>query len=158
MTEAMDNYEFKLTKKKLGNPNWKKGVAQNPAGRPKGIPNKTKKTLDRLAALGRDPIDNLIRLADQLEDLGKHDKAAEIWMEIQSYVEPKKKAVETAPEKPITPEQSKENVDEMLKLLEEASDGRQEEGSSDTSGLGDGKSTLQIETSPTDNPQEPSGE
>lgn len=147
-----------LTGRKLGNPKWVKGVAQNPTGRPKGIPNKTKKTRDRLDALERNPIDALIRLADKLELAGKHDKAAEIWMEIQSYVEPKKKAVESVPEKPLTPEQSKENVEDMLKLLEEASDGPTDEGQGDQSRMGSGTIGLQAESSPEEDTQEPSGE
>lgn len=147
-----------LTGRKLGNPAWKKGVAQNPAGRPKGIPNRSKNVKARLEEKGRSPLDQLVRLADKLELDGRFEEAADVWLKIQEYVEPKKKPVETAPEKPITPEQSKENVEEMLKLLEEAEDGRQEEAGSDKGGMVDGQSEIQTETGPENHPQEPSGE
>jgi hypothetical protein len=146
-----------LTGRKLGNPAWVKGKSGNPAGKPKGLLNKDK-VKDRLKEKGRSPLDQLVRLADKLELAGKDVDAAEIWLKIQEYVEPKKKPVETAPEKPLTPEQSKENVEEMLQLLEEAENGGSEEVSSDTDGLHSGKPEVQAETSPEDNPQEPSGE
>lgn len=115
-----------------GNPSWIKGVAQNPAGRPKGSTTRSReeKILDKLKKKERDPLDQLIRLADILEFQGKLEESADIWLKIQEYCEPKKKPVETAPEKPISPEQSKENVDDMLRLLEEASEenGQQNEG------------------------------
>lgn len=144
-----------------GNPNWVPGVAQNPNGRPKGSVAKPKdKVKDKLKEKGVDPIQELITLAELLKASDKYEEAAEIWLKIQEYCEPKKKAVETIPEKPITPEQSKENVDDMLRLLEEASEdnGQQNEGSSDTDSLDAGKPEIQAETSPEDNSQKPTGE
>lgn len=127
----MDNYEPKLIPKRLGNPNWKPGVAQNPEGRPKGSKNQDKRIKELLREKNKRPLDALIRLAEKMELEGQYEEAADVWLKIQEYVEPKKKPVETAAEKPLSPEQSKENVEEMLKLLEEASETQTEEKGTD---------------------------
>jgi hypothetical protein len=44
--------------------------------------------------------------------------AAKIWADLLKYCEPQKKAVESAPEKPITPDDSIENAEKLLKEME----------------------------------------
>src|SRR5581483_11712457 len=99
-----------LDRKPKGNPNWVKGKSGNPSGRTAGV--KSLKTLLKVATtlggLKRHPVEELVRIADRAElsslDGGK-ELAAKIWADLLKYCEPQKKAVETAPEKPSTPEE-----------------------------------------------------
>lgn len=135
-----------------GNPNWVKGKSGNPSGKPTGTVSKknSMKTQERLRRLHKThPVDQLVDLA-QRNHLTNPKLAAEIWTRLLEYCEPTKKPVETVPEKPTTPEQSKENVEAMLKLLEDTEgthDQRRTESSSDTTGLGKGTADVQAETS-----------
>lgn len=151
-----------LDQKPKGNPNWKKGQSANPQGKPRGV--KHKKTLmdkvnERLKFKHKvHPVDQLVSIALQArlnaspmnKDL---ELAADIWLKLLQYMEPTKKPVESAPEKPQTPEQSREAAEAALKLMEELSDGktseykRGTEGSSDPSSLGTGTIDIQAETS-----------
>lgn len=153
--EIKEPYRSPLTGRiRKGNPNLKKGgPSLNPAGRPVGGVNYSVR--HKLNKKGRHPIDELVKLADELKMAGKFAQAAEIWLKIQEYVEPKKKPVETAPERPLTPEQSKENVEDMLKLLEEVQDGT--EGGSGTDRMETGEAGIQAEASPEEDTQEPTG-
>jgi hypothetical protein len=68
-------------------------------GRQKGTPNKkTQNIIDKLNALGYDPIESLVRLAQEAED--SKDKVMEFnaCKELAQYVAPKRKAVEMVAE------------------------------------------------------------
>lgn len=65
--------------RKGGNPAWQKGVSQNPAGRPKGKFSGIKNTLRRLK---RDPIEELIGLADLARASKDYATAIAIWRDI----------------------------------------------------------------------------
>lgn len=54
---------------------------------------------------------------------GNTELAAKIWADLLTYCEPKKKAVETAPEKPTTPEESKAAADAAMKYLQDLENG-----------------------------------
>lgn len=159
-----------LDKKPKGNPNWQKGKSGNPDGRPAGV--KSLKSILKVAATlsekKRHPVDELIRIADKVEQAASHviitksgatswkigeivrrdeftalnaqikdgnlaeaktipggntELAAKIWADLLTYCEPKKKAVETAPEVPKTPQESVENADKLLTEMEEIGNG-----------------------------------
>lgn len=138
-------------KKHKGNPRWVKGFAPNPGGKPKGT--KNGKTLNKVknyleTEVERNPIDELIKIADQARFAGNHKLAAEIWSTIQEYIEPKKKPVETAPEKPLTPKDSKEAAEATHKLLQELENGSGEKEPSDKNCMAPRTTTLQTQTSP----------
>lgn len=54
---------------------------------------------------------------------GDSDLAAKIWADLLRYCEPQKKAVESAPEKPTTPEESKAAADAAMKYLQDLENG-----------------------------------
>lgn len=72
---------------------------------------------------------------------GNTELAAKIWADLLKYCEPQKKAVETAPEKPTTPEESKAAADAAMKYLQDLENGTtiRESGteSSHSSGMAD---------------------
>lgn len=107
----------------MPNPAWKKGIAQNPGGRPKGSKNfalSLLKVANRLQYKHKiHPVDQLVEIAIQAKLNKEHELAAEIWMKLLQYLEPAKKPVESAPEKPTTPEESVKNAEELLKELED---------------------------------------
>ena len=109
-----------MKSRKLSNSgNIKPGQKLNPAGRPKGALGKKFQIKERLLGKHkRHPVDQLVRLAKNLEDRGKFEEAAKIWENLLKYVEPAKKPVETKPE-PATPEESAEAAEETFKLLQE---------------------------------------
>lgn len=110
-----------LDKKSKGNPNWTPGKSGNPHGRPEGA--KSLKGLLKVAAnlagKKRHPVDELVRLADAAELRGEKELSAKIWQDLLKYCEPQKKAVETAPEKPTTPDESLENAQKLLEQMEQ---------------------------------------
>lgn len=135
-----------------GNPNWSKGKSANPNGKPKGT--KNRKTLldkvnDRLKYKHKlHPVDQLVTLAMEARMDKKLDLAADIWVKLLQYMEPTKKPVESVPDKPQTPEQSKEAAEATLKLLEELSNGptpdqQRSQGSSNSPSLETGATDLQ---------------
>jgi len=136
-----------------GNPHWKKGQSANPQGKPKGTKNR-KTLLDKVSDRLRykhqlHPVDQLVTLALEARLNKDLELAADIWVKLLQYMEPTKKPVESAPEKPQTPEQSREAAEAALKMMEEISDGtsikRGDEGSSNSPSLGTGATDIQAE-------------
>lgn len=78
---------------------------------------------------------------------GDNELAAKIWSDLLQYCEPKKKAQEVAPEKPLTPEESKENAEKLLEEMERIADGQSNTSteSSGQAGLGDGEAQVEAE-------------
>lgn len=147
-----------LDNKPKGNPNWVPGKSGNPDGRPKGA--KSLKGILKVAATlaekKRHPVEELIRIADHAENFpatGGKELAAKIWADLLKYCEPQKKPVETAPEKPTTPEESKKNAEEAMKYLQELENGTSGENPGSASGhpprMADGSSSLSPEASST---------
>jgi hypothetical protein len=54
---------------------------------------------------------------------GDTELAAKIWTDLLQYCEPKKKAVESAPEKPVSPDESVENAGKLLEEMERIANG-----------------------------------
>jgi hypothetical protein len=139
-----------------GNPHWKKGQSANPQGKPKGTKH-LKTLLDKVSERLKHkhkihPVDQLVFLAQQAQLNKDLELAADIWVKLLQYMEPTKKPVESAPEKPQTPEQSREAAEAALKMMEEISDGQTQdnrgaEGSRDTSRLAPGEIDLQAQAS-----------
>lgn len=109
-----------MKSQKLSNSgNIKPGQSLNPAGRPKGALGKKFQIKERLIGKHkRHPVDQLVRIAKELEGRGNFEEAAKIWTDLLKYIEPAKKPVETKPE-PATPEESAEAAEETFKLLQE---------------------------------------
>ena len=128
----------------IGRPEWRKGNPDffnketNPGtGRPKGHKNISSARVQQiLTKHKRNPIEELINLADYARLKGDINLAYQIWKEIQAYREPKRRAVEIK-ESPITPEESKQNVEQMLNLLEEVDANDETRGDSDKLGAGE---------------------
>ena len=134
-------------KKPKGNPNWIKGKPTNPKGKLKGTLSRwNTKVIGTLQRLRRNPVEELISLADLAKANKDYELASQIWKELQQYREPKRKPVEVY-EAPQTPEESKENVEAALKLLEEMSDGRESKESSHSPELAAGAPQLAPEAS-----------
>lgn len=140
-----------LDEKPRGNPNWKKGTVTNPGGKPRGTKNKknlVQKVNDRLQYKHKmHPVDQLVSLAVEARMNNDRELAAEIWMKLLSYMEPTKKPVEVLPEKPTTPEQSKEAAEAALRMLEEfehghRQDARPAQGTGNPPSVGDGATSL----------------
>lgn len=62
--------------RRRGNPNWSKGVSQNPAGRPKGAKNKTTILRERLEEFKFDPVVKLIKAYEEIDDPVQRAKIA----------------------------------------------------------------------------------
>ena len=76
-------------KRRPGNPNWKPGVSQNPAGRPKGSKNKTNaKIREAYQKLTEDNLDNM---TTWLQSIAADDpaKALDMMLRLSEYVIPK---------------------------------------------------------------------
>jgi len=72
---------------------FRSGQSGNPNGRPKGTKNKqTLAVMDRLEAMGCDPIEGMARLA--MDETVELSIRAQMFKELAQYVAPKRKAVE----------------------------------------------------------------
>jgi len=136
-----------MEEKKKGNPAWVKGVSPNPKGRGKGtLNNWNHKVQATLSKCRRNPVQELIEIADLAKANRNYDLAGKIWLELQQYREAKRKPVEVA-EVSVTPEESKERVDAAIEMLEELS-GRENQESSNQTQLGNRAAEMAPETSP----------
>lgn len=141
----------------MANPNWKKGIPQNPNGRPKGSKNvafSLLKVSNRLQYKHKiHPVDQLVELAIQAKLNKEYELASDIWLKLLQYMEPAKKPIESAPEKPTTSAESVQNAEALLKELEDMANAGQSnipttESPSDKNCLVPGPIDLQIETDP----------
>jgi len=147
----------------MANPNWKKGITTNPAGRPKGSKNSELSMLkvsNRLRFKHKvHPVDQLVELALMAKLNKDYELASDIWLKLLQYMEPAKKPIESAPEKPTTPAESVQNAEALLKELEEQANAGQSntptvESPSDSSGLAAGPTPVQTEGSPEEDLQQ----
>jgi hypothetical protein len=147
----------------MPNPAWKKGVAQNPNGRPKGSKNfalSLLKVANRLQYKHKiHPVDQLVEIAVMAQLNKEYELASEIWLKLLQYLEPTKKPVESAPEKPTTPAESVKNAEELLKELEDMANAGQStasttESPSNPASMEVGETPVQIETCPEEDLQQ----
>jgi len=141
----------------MPNPNWKKGVAQNPNGRPKGSKNfalSLLKVANRLQYKHKvHPVDQLVEIAIMAKLNKEYELASEIWLKLLQYLEPTKKPVESAPEKPQTSAESVQNAEALLKELEDMANAGQStasttESPSNQDSMAAGETSVQIEECP----------
>jgi len=121
-----------------GNPNWKKGVGGNPAGRPKSGPySGIKKTLHKLK---RDPIEELIQLADLAKAARNYAMAVGIWKDIHAENSefPSLEGIE----------KEGKSAAKLLEEMEQDEPTRPIKASSNPIGLGEGNPQVQTEASP----------
>ena len=153
---------FKLKDNSV-NPNWQKGTSSNPQGRPKGSKNSELsmlKVANRLRFKHKvHPVDQLVRIAIQAELNQDHELASDIWLKLLQYIEPAKKPIESAPEKPTTSAESVQNAEALLKELEDMANAGQSntptvESPSDSSGLAAGPTPVQTEACPEEDLQQ----
>lgn len=72
-----------------------KGQRIEGSGRKKGTPNKqTADVLEKLSALGCDPIQGMVEIAAEAKSQGDIALAGQMYKELAQYVAPKRKAVE----------------------------------------------------------------
>lgn len=121
-----------------GNPAWKKGVAQNPAGRPKGKYSGIKKTLHRLK---RDPIEELIELADLAKGCKNYAMAVAIWKDIHEENS-------TFPSLGDVEKEGQDAAKALAALEKGTNSGTNNKFSSITPSLGTGEITLQTPPNP----------
>jgi hypothetical protein len=147
----------------MPNPNWKKGVAQNPNGRPKGSKNfalSLLKVANRLQYKHKvHPVDQLVEIAIMAKLNKEYELASEIWLKLLQYLEPTKKPVESAPEKPQTSAESVQNAEALLKELEDMANAGQStasttESTSNQDSMAAGETPIQIEACPEDDLQQ----
>lgn len=147
----------------MSNPAWKKGVVQNPNGRPKGSKNFTLsllKVANRLQYKHKvHPVDQLVEIAIMAKLNKEYELASEIWLKLLQYLEPTKKPVESAPEKPTTSAESVQNAEALLKELEDMANVGQStasttEPTSSTNSMATGPSPVQIEAYPEEDLQQ----
>ena len=147
----------------MPNPNWKKGVAQNPNGRPKGSKNfalSLLKVANRLQYKHKvHPVDQLVEIAIMAKLNKEYELASEIWLKLLQYLEPTKKPVESAPEKPTTSAESVQNAEALLKELEDMANAGQStasttESTSNQDSMAAGETPTQIEACPEDDLQQ----
>lgn len=66
-------------------------------GRKKGTPNKrTQIVIDRLDELECDPLEGLVRIAQEAEQAGDYSLAGRMYSELAQYCYPKRKAVDAS--------------------------------------------------------------
>ncbi len=72
---------------------FKAGHSGNPSGRPRGSKNKlTLEVIDRLEALGCDPIEGMARIA--MDENTEPNLRAQMYKELAQYIAPKRRAME----------------------------------------------------------------
>ncbi len=109
-----------------GNPGWAKGKSGNPDGRPKlGTTMGVKRTLARMK---RNPVEELVLLADMSRDKGDCNTAIKIW----------EKLYDDSLDSGLDPEKEKRTTEQLLKELEK-DESRSGNGSSHPPQLGDGE-------------------
>jgi len=133
---------------------WQKGEIPNPNGRPKGSKNfalSLLKVANRLQYKHKvHPVDQLVEIAIMAKLNKEFELASEIWLKLLQYLEPTKKPVESAPEKPTTSAESVQNAEALLKELEEMANVGQStssttESTSDKDSLAIRETSIQIE-------------
>ena len=73
----------------------KPGSGQKKGGRAKGTKNKaTKEVIEKLEAIGCDPILGMAEIAAEARSVGDHALAGNMYKELAQYVAPKRKAIE----------------------------------------------------------------
>ena len=100
---------------------FKPGQSGNPSGKPKGRKN-VKTLLSAAATLtlaGRNPVTELIKLADEANGRGSRDFKKEVWLAILPYCEAPQ--VKPMPRSSDTPEQSVEAAVAIAAKMVEAS-------------------------------------
>lgn len=123
-----------------GNPNWKKGQSGNPAGRPKTGPySGIKKTLHKLK---RDPIEELINLADLCKAARSYGMAIAIWKDIHAE-NSEFPSIEVAAKE-------EKSAAKILEEMEKDESKPKSTGSSNPTSMGNGKVEVQAQ----DNPKE----
>lgn len=146
------------------NPNWKKGmIPTNLGGRPKGSKNvalSLLKVANRLRFKHKvHPVDQLVELALMAKLNKDYELASDIWLKLLQYIEPAKKPIESAPEKPTTSAESVQNAEALLKELEEMANAGQSntpttESSSNSLSMAVGEINLQTQEYPEENLQQ----
>jgi Family of unknown function (DUF5681) len=153
---------FKL-KDNTVNPNWQKGTSSNPQGRPKGLKNSDLSMLkvsNRLRYKHKvHPVDQLVELALMAKLNKDYELASDIWLKLLQYMEPAKKPIESAPEKPTTPAESVQNAEALLKELEDMANVGQSntptvEPPGNRTGLETGSPSVQAEARPEEDLQQ----
>lgn len=113
-----------------GNPGWKKGQSANPEGRPRiGSTSGVKRTL---AKLKRNPVEELIKLADICSANRDYNTAIKIW----------DKLYDDSYDSGLDPEKEKKSTEDLLKELEkneQRPERRPSTPSSNPSQLGNGE-------------------
>lgn len=138
----------------------KYNIPSNPGGRPKGSKNRVKTALDKT---GKDPVMELIKIAELLNGnpLEPQRKALEaatkIWMELLEYKQAKKKAT-TKEDAPEASKQAAEAAFDLLKELENDNANTGTKGTSNKTGVADGQSSLEAETSSEEDLQDGQGQ
>lgn len=126
-----------LIPNRKGNPKWIKGVAQNPNGRPKGQKYSSIKTT--LKKLRRDPVEELIMLADLAKASKNYAMAVGIWKDLH----------EENSNFPSLEGMEQEGKEAAKKLAElERGDNGNRSGSNSSS-MGTGTAVVQAPSSPT---------
>ena len=88
-----------------------------------------------------------------------YELASDIWLKLLQYIEPAKKPIESAPEKPTTSAESVQNAEALLKELEEMANAGQSntpttESSSNSLSMAVGEINLQTQEYPEENLQQ----
>jgi hypothetical protein len=105
------------------------------------------------------PVDQLVELAIQAKLNKEYELASDIWLKLLQYIEPAKKPIESAPEKPTTSAESVQNAEALLKELEDMANAGQSttsitESKSNSTCMADGETSIQIEAYPEEDLQQ----
>jgi len=138
-------------------------IPTNLGGRPKGSKNvalSLLKVANRLRFKHKvHPVDQLVELALMAKLNKDYELASDIWLKLLQYIEPAKKPIESAPEKPTTSAESVQNAEALLKELEEMANAGQSntpttESSSNSLSMAVGEINLQTQEYPEENLQQ----